>query len=168
MKRAALLLAGALCIGFASHAQEPLKDGKKAPSKVVGGKGEPGQSPASQSSAMCSQHVCPVAVTANSCQTIAVNPDELKLKGKKEYQIVWTIPPSSKAAFRDQGIRFKSANSEPIKALGIKKAPQLALDGKQIRLVIKPTSPGRWYYAVLVNYGGKRCDDLDPVIINEM
>jgi hypothetical protein len=167
MKKTAWLIAGALGISIGCHAQVPTGDGRKPPSKVGGEKVEPGKRPPAKSSGTCEQRVCQVAVTASSCQTVDVKPDELKLKGRKDYEIVWTIPAGSPATFRDKGIFFKDTNSSPLEALGIKRGVRIGKDGKEVRLTISPAK-GRWYYGVQVAYAGRNCADYDPVIVNEM
>lgn len=166
MRKMALLAAGALFIGFASHAQGPAKDEKKPPSKVVGGKDVRAKVP-TKSSGTCDRRVCQIAVTAGSCQAIDVNPDELRLKGHRQYEIVWTIPEATPATFRDKGIFFKPEKSAPLKVLGITKPISVSKDSKEVRMTIEPGT-GRWYYGVQLAYGKQRCPDYDPVIINEM
>jgi hypothetical protein len=169
MKASALLFGAALSLGFVSYAQEPMKDGKKASSKVAGDKAEPakGKGATKKSSGTCEDRICPVAVTANSCETIDVRPGELTLKGQEGYEIVWTIPAGTDATFRDQGIvGKKSKKNSPLKDLGL--GEQGMVSDKEVRLLISPRAKGRWYYSVLIAYAGKKCTDYDPVIINEM
>jgi hypothetical protein len=160
MKKVALLLGMALAVALPAYAADPLKDGKNVASKVAP-KG-------AKSTGTCHQRVCRIAVTASSCQSIDVNPDELKLGGQKEYEVIWTIPAQAGATFRGEGIRFKSEKSASLDALGIKRPLKVAADGKQVSLTIVPKTAGSWYYGVQIKYGGRDCAEYDPVIVNEM
>lgn len=157
MERSALLLALVLGATLPVHAQT--RDyGKPPPARQV---------PAG-SSATCSQRVCNLTVTAKSCREIVVTPDEQRLKGRRDYELVWTIPADMPATFRDQGIFFKESRSAPLVALGIKRPLRILKGGTEIRVAIEPKGGGPWYYGVQLVHSGKKCPDHDPVIINEM
>lgn len=106
----------------------------------------------------CNSAVCQIDVTVDANCSYDINPEKLEVVKGSPRVIQWRLPPASPYNFTQDGITFKSPNTE---------FHSNNSQGKVFSWTDRNATRGQAYpYNVRVEKGGVPCKQHDPSIVN--